>query len=193
VIVVSEITESKNDYETTYNTGWDYKTKNDVIILDDDGVVKSEIKGLECEVAGVSEDGEKILCFRGNPDDADDVSRSSDIDLGKMANVSIYTNDGKLLFSKNSPGNGFLDPRLSANGEWIVVKSYGAPFEIYAYGINGEEYLIPDTKVDDISIWSYIGINNEGQIKYEKLKNGNVVASFVFDPSNNIMTRIIEE
>ena len=53
VVVVSDVVDTKNDYETSYSTGWDYKIRNDVKILDDEGNVKGEIKGLECKVEGI--------------------------------------------------------------------------------------------------------------------------------------------
>jgi hypothetical protein len=193
VIVVSDITESKNDYETSYNTGWDYKIRNDVKILDDDGITKGEIKGLECEVVGVSEDGEKILCFRGNPDSADDVSRSSDIDLGKMANVSIYTKDGELIFSKNSPGNGFLQPKLSPNGDWVVVRSYGPIDEIYVYGVNGSELTISYAKVKNVSLIKYAGITNNGEIEYEVWNKGKVEAKYLYLPNDKVLIKEVAE
>ncbi len=192
VVVVSDVVDTKNDYETSYSTGWDYKIRNDVKILDDEGNVKGEIKGLECKVEGISEDGEKILCYRGNPDSADDVSRSSAIDLGKMANISIYTNDGKLIFSKDSV-NGFAEPKLSPNGDWIVVRSNGSIDEIYVYGINGEIFVLPDINVGEISLWEYVGVNNVGEVEYVIRKTGKIVAKYIYVPKDNILAKVMEE
>lgn len=192
-IVISNMEVTENNEEIVYKTGWKWQVKNDVEILNDMGDVVGGKKELDCNVVGISESGDKFLCFKINPDDADDVSRSSDIDLGKMANISIYSKDGNLLFSKNSPSDGFNDPKLSPNGEWIVVKSYGPNFEIYVYGVNGEEFIVPDIKVKDFSSWTYDGINDAGEIEYIVWDAGKIAGKYLYVPKDSVLAKVVEE
>ncbi|HDQ26622.1 MAG TPA: hypothetical protein ENN43_07775 [bacterium] len=197
IIVVSNKTETKNDSQTAYETGWEYKIENDVEIYNEEGKVIGGKKGLDCLVEGVSEDGARFLCFRGNPDSVDDVVRSSEIDLGKMAKILVFTKDGKLLFSKDSPGRGFHLPKLSPNGEWVVARNYDWADEVYVYGLNGEEFVIRSADIDGIFLGNYRGINNKGELEYARMfeeGQGNwVERRFLYSPATKTLTRIIEE
>jgi len=191
----------RNNDDTIYRTGWEYKSNDIVTIYNEEGEIIGRKEGLYCDELAVTEDGERFMCYRYMPDSAlDDIPRSPEGENGTLAEITVWsTRDGKLLFKVNGKENtGFINPNISPKGKWIVARSYGEPSEVYVFGVeNNESYTIIPKEINGVNLWTYNGITDEGEIIYKpmvEISKGNwIEMKYLYNPKEKILKKLTEE
>lgn len=197
-IAVVDNKSKKNTKEMLYKTGWAYDRKTEITIYNENGDIVTHKDGLSCVIVMLSADGKRFLCFKESPDTgADDTIITETIDPCKMANVSVYTIKGELLYRKTSGDIanicGFHSPKFSPSGNWIVVRTHDD--KICVFGVDTkEQYVLADVDInDETRMHNYIGINDKGELEFWKFKDREVVGKYYYSPKERNLYDVIEE